>query len=242
MNTVREVSYEEAGAAVNAAIFAAGPAPSAESEHGEWLERVRSLAGAMGAVVGEVRLDLMRTVKTIPIEGGLDIPATQNNANRINYTINSGGRYSDTLWTDFLEGAALAAERTRLKALVGKRVRLVKVTQIDFDEKGDIKVDDKGAPSQRSFAQNGAIEIVEDDRDRWGDGTVALVEAEEPVAEAEAKRRLYAACLKAGLGEKEAKDRAKAIFENLQVGSDGVNALALQAAVQLAGNLERKVA
>ncbi|MHB8508921.1 MAG: hypothetical protein ACYDGR_09785 [Candidatus Dormibacteria bacterium] len=261
MGKVREVSFEEAGLAVVAASVAAGPAPRDGAQRAEWMGRVGSLARDLGGLVKDVRLDIMRTVKVIPVEGVLDLPRAQNNPNRVNFTIDTGGRYPDTLWTDFLEGAALDRERNRLKALVGKRVRLVKVTEIDFDKDGEVKLDDKGSPEQRSFARGGEIHLVDEEEAGAPAAPVAPAPARqaaapqmaqpelpvsdeaEMVSELDAKRELIRACLGAGLPGQAAKERAKAVYDTrLSVVDGEVSRASLDAAVELAGHPDKKVA
>ena len=252
MSKVREVSFEEAGMAVVAATIAAGPAPREGENRTDWMSRVGSLARDLGGLVKDVRFDLMRTVKVIPVEGVLELPRAQNNANRVNFTIDTGGRYPDTLWTDFLEGPELARERKRLEALVGKRVRLVKVTEIDFDKDGEIKMDDKGAPEQRSFARGGAIEVVDEVRTPEPAAPPApSLEVAQPelpvtatpkVVELDAKRELIRACLDAGLADAAAKERAKAVFTRLTVVDGHVSRHELDESVRLARQVEQRVA
>jgi len=128
---------QQAQAVVAATLAVGRVAPKGPEERQVWLSQVAELAAALGPIVKAVRLDLMRTIKEMPVEGILEVARVQNHANRINYTVNSGGKYTDSLWSEWLEGDALEAERRRLMGLHGLRGRLVKVPQVDFDHDGN---------------------------------------------------------------------------------------------------------
>ena len=220
-----DVTPDQVLLAIQAGVLAAGPAPAAGgSQHSQWLERVGGLAREVLTDLAPVIQDeLRRIVKVIPVTGVLDIPARQNNEHRINYTITTGGRYPDTLWTEFFkQPEELSKERARLEALVGKRVRLVKVTERDLDDDGGpVMVD--GRESQRSYAQGGVIELA--------DGILA-----EPGAwmtEREAKREIWQACRAAHRNEIVARDQASQQYEALPRSKDGIRRADVEAARNL---------
>jgi hypothetical protein len=217
---MNRITEEQAMLAVQAGILAAGPAPEDLGAWPGWLGRVTTLARELAAVGSALREQLARVVKEMSITGVLDVPPRQNNPGRVNYTVDCGGRYPDTLWTDFFDDPAeLAKERGRLEALKGQRVRLVKVTEVEL--KNGEPVIENGREATRSFAKGGRIELAD-----AGSGD----EVNLPLNQA--KVRIYEAALERCGESSLAKQVAAREFAGIPVSAGRVRSEHLEMAIQ----------